>query len=179
MKLIIKNKRKKNIINAFTLVELIILVMIVGILTAIAIPTFQNASDKARQKEPTHLITNYLRAAQAYFAEYGDLPKHTKDLGEYISVTACTKNYPSYCKSNSPEDYTILESVSWSTPSGYFDIYMKIVANRITFKALPVPVYENLGYGVSACLNSKTGALKISELSKRLGSNVPYYRLLI
>ena len=28
MKLIIKNKRKKNIINAFTLVELIILVMI-------------------------------------------------------------------------------------------------------------------------------------------------------
>ena len=91
-----------------------------------------------------------------------------------MSVTACTKNYPSYCKSESPADYTSLESVSWSIPSGYFDIYMETSVNRIIFRALPVPVYENLGYGVSACFNSQTGVLKISEQSKRLGRNVPY-----
>lgn len=61
------------------------------------------------------------------------------------------KNHPSFCKSKSPVDYTILESVSWSTPIGHFDIYMKTIGNRITFRALPVTVYENLGYGVSAC----------------------------
>ena len=96
------------------------------------------------------------------------------DLGEYMSVTACIRNYPSYCKSVSPADYTNLESVSWSTPTGYFDIYMETTVNRITFRALPVPVYENSGYGVSACFNSQTGVIKIKEHSKRLGRDIPY-----
>ena len=169
-----KEIKKKTISNSFTLVELVVVVMVIGILSAIAVPTFQNASDKARQKEPTNLIASYLRAAQAYFTEYGDLPKNTMDLGEYMSVIACTKNYPSYCQSESPVDYTNLESVSWTTPSGYFDIYMETSANKITFRALPVPVYELLGYGTSACFNSQTGVLKISEQSKRLGRNIPY-----
>ena len=174
MKFIKEKKNKKNIINSFTLVELVVVVMVIGILSAIAIPNFQNANDKARQKEPTNLIANYLRAAQAFFIEYRDLPKNSMDLGEYMSVTACTKNYPSYCKSQPPADYTVLESVSWSTPSGYFDIYMVSSDNKITFRALPVPVYENSGYGVSACYNPQTGVIKIRELSKRLGRNIPY-----
>ena len=167
------SKKYKDSKSAFTLVELVIVVMIIGILSSIAIPSFKNASDKAKQKEPTSLISNYLRAAQSYYLEFGDLPKYSSDLGEYMSVTACTKNYPSYCKSVAPADYTKLNSNSWSTPSGHFDIYMRVSDNKITFRALPVPVYINSGYGVSACYNPKTGVINIKEQNKRLGREVP------
>ena len=172
--MIFQNEGKKGIINAFIVVELVVVVMVIGLLSAIVVPSFRNAIYKTRQKEATLLLSSYLRSAQAFFIEYKDLPKNSMDLGEYMSVTACTKNYPSYCKSQPPADFTVLESVSWSTPSGYFDIYMVSSDNKITFRALPVPVYENSGYGVSACYNSQTGVIKIRELSKRLGRNIPY-----
>ena len=44
-------KRNFKSQNAFTLVELIVVVVIIGILSSIAIPSFQNASEKAKQKE--------------------------------------------------------------------------------------------------------------------------------
>ena len=160
--------------EGFTLIELIVVVAIIGILSSIAIPSFQNSADKAKQKEPAVLIASYLKAAQSYYAEYSNLPKYTRDLGQYMTVTSCTRNYPAYCKSNPPRDYTTLTSNSWTTPDGYFDIYMRIRGNSLIFRALPVPVYEKAGYGVSGCYNSQTGATKVYEETRRLGRNIPY-----
>ena len=160
--------------DGFTLVELIVVVVIIGILSAIAIPSFQNASDKAKQKEPAVLIAGYLKAAQAYYIEYGTLPAYSSHLGQYVSVVACRRAYPSYCKNNTPVDYTKLNSMSWSTPDGYFDIYMRIRSNKLTFRAMPVPVYQNNGYGVSGCYNPQTGAIKVVEQTRRMGRSIPY-----
>ena len=64
------SNRKFSSQSAFTLVELIVVVVIIGILSSIAIPSFQNASDKAKQKEASSMISSYLKAAQAYYTEY-------------------------------------------------------------------------------------------------------------
>ena len=160
--------------EGFTLVELIVVVVIIGILSAIAIPSFQNASDKAKQKEPTVLIAGYLKAAQAYYIEYGILPVYTSHLGQYVSVVSCRRNYPAYCKNNLPRDYTTINSMSWTTPDGYFDIYMRIRSNKLTFRAMPVPVYQTNGFGVAGCYNPQTGATKVVEYERRMGRSIPY-----
>ena len=160
--------------DGFTLVELIVVVVIIGILSSIAIPSFQNASDKAKQKEPAILIASYLKAAQAYYTEYGILPNFTRDLGQFVTVTGCRRNYPSYCKSNIPRDYTTLTSNSWTTPDGYFDIYMRRRGNDLTFRALPVPAYQNSGLGVSGCYNPQSGATRVVEHPQRMGRSIPF-----
>ena len=160
--------------QGFTLVELIVVVVIIGILSAIAIPSFQNASDKARQKEPAVLISSYLKAAQAFYGEYSNLPQNSRDLGVYMTVVACRRNFPAYCKNNPPRDYTTLNSNSWTTPEGFFDIYMLIRNNKLTFRAMPVPVYVNAGYGVSGCFNPQTGATRLVEHNRRVGRSIPY-----
>lgn len=63
----------------FTLVELMIVVAIIGILAAIAIPNFQKYQAKARQKESQILLSNL------YTAE-------TSNRGEHGTFTSCLTN---------------------------------------------------------------------------------------
>ena len=53
-----KEIKKKTISNAFTLVELVVVVMVIGILSAIAVPSFKNATYKTRQKEAALLLSS-------------------------------------------------------------------------------------------------------------------------
>ena len=55
--------------EGFTLVELIVVVVMVGILTSIAVPSFQFVTKKARQRVAAQIST-YIKAAQAF---YGDI----------------------------------------------------------------------------------------------------------
>lgn len=64
-----KSSIKSN--KGFSLIELMIVVAIIGILSAIAVPNFQRFAAKSRQAEAKGNLAGYYQAAQASFAEYG------------------------------------------------------------------------------------------------------------
>ena len=75
--------------EGFTLVELIVVVMMIGILSSIAIPQFMTAADKAKQKEATGIVSALVKAATAYQTEYGVLPVDAGELSEYAKFQEC------------------------------------------------------------------------------------------
>ena len=75
--------------EGFTLVELIVVVMMIGILSSIAIPQFMTAADKAKQKEATGIVSALIKAATAYQTEYGVLPINAGELSEYAKFQGC------------------------------------------------------------------------------------------
>lgn len=72
--------------KGFTLIELLIVVVIIGILAAIAIPKFSNTKDKAKLASVKTDIRNFMTAEEAYFSDnsvygaYGDLTTGNYDF---------------------------------------------------------------------------------------------------
>src|SRR3989441_4583527 len=64
--------------KGFTLIELLIVVVIIGILAAIAIPKFANTKEKAYLASMKSALRNLVTAEEAYFA---DSVKYTNNLG--------------------------------------------------------------------------------------------------
>lgn len=86
-------KNKKG----FTLVELMVVIVIVGILAAVAIPKFMDASHKAKASEfPTQLTAIYT-GEQAYSAEQGsfapDLSTLSATAGVNVDASSKWFNY--------------------------------------------------------------------------------------
>lgn len=63
-----KNRNSKK---GFTLVEIMIVVVIIGLLAAMAIPAFQKVRQKSRQSAVENNIRQIASAADQYFMEYG------------------------------------------------------------------------------------------------------------
>ena len=55
--------------KGFTLIELLIVVVIIGILAAIAIPKFATTKDKAKLASIKTDLRNYMTAQEAYFSD--------------------------------------------------------------------------------------------------------------
>ncbi len=113
MKKMLKNKQ------GFTLIELMIVVAIIGILAAIAIPNFMNYQCKAKQSEAKSSLGSIRVAQEAYFAEYDTYSTDkdaigfaTKGTGEYtITIdpadgTGFTATAAATLKNN-PDEWTI------------------------------------------------------------------------
>jgi len=74
--------------QGFTLIELMIVIAIIGILAAIAIPNFMNYQCKAKQSEAKANLGNIRTAEEAYYAEYDNYTTSLTDIGFATKGTA-------------------------------------------------------------------------------------------
>ena len=131
--------------NAFTLVELLVVVAIVGILSAVALPNFLSQTDKAKATEAKTNITSTLKQAHAKFLEDGAAPEST--------IANMNSNYGTPTNGTTKFNY---EQVSWSTPVW-------------TIKAVGNSNDSGLdGKEIQGCINFNTGVV---DIQSQLGSS--------
>ena len=88
--------------QGFTLIELLIVVVIIGILAAIAIPKFAATKDKAKLASVKTDVRNSETAEEAYFSDYATYGSFAQlqtasnfslSTGNTMSITAATNGY--------------------------------------------------------------------------------------
>ena len=75
----------KKVISGFTLIELLIVVLIAGILTAIAVPQYQKAVTRSRNATLKAYVTAIGQAEKLYFMEHGKYAANFRDLDVKLS----------------------------------------------------------------------------------------------
>ena len=167
--------------EGFTLVELIVVVMMIGILSSIAIPQFMTAADKAKQKEATGIVSALVKAATAYQTEYGVLPVNAGELSEYAKFQECIADEVANrggaaCKVDAGEASVVqavaADATSFYTTSGNYAVSFETTGDPTEplFRVLANPngvPYASNGSAVTGCYNPVQAVSEVYEYTAK------------
>jgi type IV pilus assembly protein PilA len=111
---------KKRESEGFTLIELLVVIIIIGILSAIALPSFLNQANKAKQSEAKTYVGSMNRAQQAYYLENDTFAANGVTAGATVtSITQAITALGLGIKQNTQYyNYSIVTAALIDRPSG-------------------------------------------------------------
>lgn len=93
--------------QGFTLLELTFVVIIIGGLAALVLPSFLNCSNKAKQSEAKQYVGSMNRGQQAYFLEQKAFYNSIGKLGLGIKTQTTNYNYSTRATANAAFSYGV------------------------------------------------------------------------
>jgi type IV pilus assembly protein PilA len=101
----------KNVQKGFTLIELMIVVAIIGILAAIAIPAYQDYTARAQMSEAMSLASGVRTSVSEYYQNTGNFPGSNTSAG-VAGATSITGKYVAQVQVNGGQIVATLKSAA-------------------------------------------------------------------
>ena len=167
---------RKNNDEGFTFLEIILIAMVFGTLSSIAVPQAGNIVNKFRQKEATGIVNSMIKSAQSNYALFARLPDDMGEVSKFASFQKCNENNAdikgaSVCRNSTP--IKVKNDVLFYSPSGRYKVEMRKVTGtdgREIFQVKANPNggnYLNNGSAVVGCFDSSSGITQIKEYSSK------------
>ncbi len=134
-----KLKSKLKFQKAFTLVELLVVVVIIGILAGIAYPNYQNSVTRSRRADAKAALMDFANAMERHFTENNTYcGAGTDDNGTCLAATGVP---------------TIFSTTSPASGTAYYNLTIP-VATATTFTLRATPIGTQAGDGILELTNT-------------------------
>jgi type IV pilus assembly protein PilA len=125
--------------DGFTLVEILVVILIIGILAAIAVPTFLSQRGKAQDAHAKSAVSTAAKAITVWSTEHGSYAD--ADTAALVKIEPTLAQAPGLAVTSDSDSYTV--SVDSAGPGGTFSLERKANGDVVR---------DCTGPGAGACL---------------------------